>query len=96
MAQVIESLQCRIVQEAVVNALRHAQSKRIDIGAHADQHALTLSIRDHGRGLADDWQRAGRFGIRGMCERARSLGGDVRVTNALGGGVSVDATLPLG
>lgn len=87
---------CRIVQEAVVNALRHAQSKRIDIRAQTDRQSLTLSIRDHGQGLAEDWQRAGRFGIRGMCERARTLGGDVSVRNAPGGGVAVDATFPLG
>lgn len=86
---------CRIVQEAVVNALRHGAANRIEIAAHADKQALTLQIRDHGNGLPHDWQRPGHFGIRGMRERARALGGEVRVGNAPGQGVLVQATLPL-
>jgi two-component system, NarL family, sensor histidine kinase UhpB len=86
---------CRITQEAVVNALRHGASKRIEISAHADAHALTLQIRDDGHGLSADWQKPGHFGIRGMRERARTLGGEVRVDNAQDGGVIVQATLPL-
>ncbi len=87
---------CRIVQEAVVNALRHAHSARIEIAARGDGNNLVLSVRDRGHGLPPDWQRSGRFGIRGMRERARTLGGDVHVADADGGGVCVDAALPLG
>ena len=85
----------RIVQEATVNALRHANSRRIDISAGADAMALTLEIRDHGGGLPTDWNRPGHFGIRGMRERARMLGGEVQIENASGGGARVRATLPL-
>ena len=85
----------RIVQEAAINALRHGNPSRIGIAAHADARALTLEIRDDGCGLAADWQKPGHFGIRGMRERARMLGGDVRVENAGGRGVRVHATLPL-
>jgi two-component system sensor histidine kinase UhpB len=45
--------------------------------------------------LSSDWEKPGHFGIRGMQERARALGGDVTVTNADGGGVRVSAMLPL-
>ena len=86
---------CRIVQEAVVNALRHSHSKRIEISSHAEAKEIRLEIRDYGSGLPADWQRPGHFGIRGMCERARILGGDVRVDNVADGGVRVQATLPL-
>lgn len=86
---------CRIVQEAVVNAIRHGHTQRIDISARTEGSALLLEIRDHGDGLSDDWQRPGHFGIRGMCERARMLGGNVDVSNASAGGVVVRATLPL-
>ncbi|HXR63730.1 MAG TPA: sensor histidine kinase [Rudaea sp.] len=85
----------RIVQEAAINALRHAHAAHISIDARADAHALTLEIRDDGAGLAPDWQKPGHFGIRGMRERARMLGGEVRVENLQGGGVRVGATLPL-
>jgi two-component system sensor histidine kinase UhpB len=85
----------RIVQEAVTNALRHAKPRRIEIDARADQRTLALEIRDDGAGLPADWQRSGHFGVRGMRERARMLGGDVRLENIVGGGVRVGAMLPL-
>jgi two-component system sensor histidine kinase UhpB len=85
----------RIVQEAATNALRHARPAHISIDARADAHALALEIRDDGTGLAADWQKPGHFGIRGMRERARMLGGEVRVENLQGRGVRVGATLPL-
>jgi len=85
----------RIVQEAATNALRHGRPRRIDIDARADRGALVLEIRDDGAGLPADWQRPGHFGVRGMRERARTLGGEVSVANRAGGGTSVAATLPL-
>ncbi len=85
----------RIVQEAVTNALRHAQARRIDIELGSDPHALHIEVRDDGRGLPPDWQRPGHYGIRGMRERARALGGDVVVENITTGGVRTHAQLPL-
>jgi len=85
----------RIIQEATVNALRHSDTRRIDVAVQADAGKLSLDVRDHGRGLAPDWKKPGHFGIRGMCERARVLGGEGVVENAPGGGVRVRATLPL-
>ena len=85
----------RIVQEATTNALRHAQARRIEIGLDSDVHALRIEVRDDGRGLAPDWQRPGHYGVRGMRERARTLGGDVEVDNIESGGVRVCARLPL-
>jgi two-component system sensor histidine kinase UhpB len=85
----------RIVQEAVNNALRHARARRIAIDVRADAAQLAVEVRDDGVGLADDWRKPGHFGIRGMCERARVLGGDVVVEAAPGGGTRVVATLPL-
>ena len=85
----------RIVQEAATNALRHARPAQVSIDARADAHTLVLEIRDDGTGLAADWQKPGHFGIRGMRERARMLGGEVRVENMQERGVLVGATLPL-
>jgi two-component system sensor histidine kinase UhpB len=85
----------RILQEAVTNALRHAQAQRIDIALQADAGALLLDICDDGRGLPADWQRPGHYGLRGMADRARALGGDVRVENRASGGVHVHASIPL-
>jgi two-component system sensor histidine kinase UhpB len=85
----------RIVQEAATNALRHARGKHIWIDARADAGTLMLEIRDDGAGMPAEWQKPGHFGVRGMRERARTLGGEVRVENLSGRGVRVAATLPL-
>lgn len=85
----------RIVQEAVTNALRHAQARRIDIAVGVVDGALQVEVSDDGRGLAADWRRPGHYGVRGMHERARALGGEVDVGDHDGGGVRVRARLPL-
>lgn len=85
----------RIVQEATTNALRHAQAQRIAIELAGTADALLIEVRDDGRGLAPDWQRPGHYGLRGMRERARALGGEFEVENLDGGGVRVQARLPL-
>jgi two-component system sensor histidine kinase UhpB len=85
----------RILQEAVTNALRHADAQRIDIRLESRADLLCLEVADDGRGLAEDWQRAGRFGVRGMRERARALGGEVEIGNRDDGGTRVFARLPL-
>jgi two-component system sensor histidine kinase UhpB len=85
----------RILQEAVTNALRHADARQIAIRIDGDGGALLLEIIDDGRGLPQDWQRPGHFGVRGMRERARSLGGDLEIENSPEGGTRVSVRLPL-
>jgi two-component system sensor histidine kinase UhpB len=85
----------RILQEAVTNALRHADARTITIRIGSDVHALLLDVVDDGRGLPQDWQRPGHFGVRGMRERARALGGEIEIENRREGGTRVHARLPL-
>ena len=85
----------RILQEAVTNALRHASASSIGIRIEGDDSALVLDVVDDGRGLSQDWQRRGHFGVRGMRERARALGGELDVENRDEGGTRVHARLPL-
>lgn len=85
----------RILQEAVTNALRHGQARRISIRVGTEADTLALEVLDDGRGLAQDWQRPGHFGVRGMRERARSLGGELDIGNRDEGGTRVALRLPL-
>jgi len=85
----------RIVQEAVTNALRHANAQKIAIRIGSDAASLLLDVVDDGRGLSPDWQRPGHFGVRGMRERARALGGDLVIENRAEGGTRVHLRLPL-
>ncbi len=81
-----------IGQEAVANALRHAAPSAIAIHLRYDVDALSLTIRDDGRGFlrADAAQsRRGHFGIPVMEERARKIGGSLRLHSAVGAGTEV-------
>lgn len=81
-----------IGQEAVSNAIRHAQPTRIIIHLKYDVDSLSLSIRDDGIGFyASDRQtsRRGHFGIPVMEERARKLGGTLRLQTSIDGGTEV-------
>jgi ligand-binding sensor domain-containing protein/signal transduction histidine kinase len=81
-----------IGQEAVSNAMRHGQPSHIAVHLKYESDALNLSIRDDGRGfLAADRSasRRGHFGIPVMEERARKLGGTLRLQTTAGIGTEV-------
>jgi two-component system sensor histidine kinase UhpB len=71
----------RIVQEAVTNAIRHADASALRIRQEANSAAIVITISDNGRGITPE-ELAGRksFGIVGMQERAKTFGGKVRIT----------------
>ena len=88
----------RIFQEAVTNAIRHSQARTITARlAATDGPRLVLTVRDDGVGMTDEQRRGGHgsLGLVGMHERARALGGEVRVTSSPGKGTTVVMTLPL-
>jgi signal transduction histidine kinase len=81
-----------IGQEAVSNAIRHAECSRIVVHLRYDSDSLSLSIRDDGHGfLPSDrsLSRRGHFGIPVMEERARKLGGSFRIQTSAGVGTEV-------
>jgi signal transduction histidine kinase len=87
----------RIGQEAVTNALRHADPTSILIRLHYFGNALNLSVRDDGRGFQPSIvyeAMRGHFGIPMMEERARKLGGTLRVESVIGRGTEVIVSVP--
>jgi signal transduction histidine kinase len=80
-----------IGQEAVTNAIRHAESSNIHVGLRYDNESLRLTVCDNGRGfdLSDHAIRAGHFGILVMEERARKLGGVLHITTSADLGTEV-------
>jgi len=85
----------RVVQEGLINALRHSQASRIDIRVAADAQRIAVTVDDNGVGLPRDWARPGHFGLRGLADRVAQLGGHFEVGNRAGGGASVGAQIPL-
>jgi len=87
----------RIVQESITNAVRHAAAAEIAISVKNEDGAIDISIIDNGKGMeVQDFHSDVDFGLLGMRERAHSLGGEFKLTSALGDGVSIHITLPLG
>jgi two-component system NarL family sensor kinase len=88
----------RIAQEALNNAVQHAQAENVTVRVRCDEDSLTLSIFDDGVGFElptrpDLLTRAGHFGLLGMRERATLLGGSFRIHTAPGGGTRVTVHL---
>ena len=86
----------RVVQEGLINALRHAQASRVDIAVICNDRRIVATVIDDGIGLAADWTRPGHFGLRGLAERVRQLGGTFDIGQQDGRGVCLTAHIPLG
>jgi signal transduction histidine kinase len=86
----------RIAQEALNNAAKHAETKAADVEMIFDAYALTLSVRDFGRGIlqAKQSNRLG-IGVIAMRERAGLLGGSLSISSTPGAGTTVTLMMPL-
>jgi signal transduction histidine kinase len=90
----------RIVQEAVTNAMRHAEARHISVALHKDDRELEIVVRDNGVGfnVMHAQQRAAQgqsLGLLGMEERIRLLEGRLSIHSSPGNGTEVMASIPL-
>lgn len=85
----------RIVQEALRNVARHAQAERVVVRLDVGPGRVRGTVVDDGRGVPDQPVRGRHFGVRGMRERARLLGGWCHVGTRPAGGTRVVFELPL-
>lgn len=92
----------RIVQESITNAVRHADASEIIVSVtnqldESNVSQLSISIADNGKGMKVlDFHSDVDFGLLGMRERAQSLDGTFQLDSALGEGVTILVTIPLG
>jgi signal transduction histidine kinase len=88
----------RIAGEALRNASRHAQARQIEVEIRYDDRELRLRVRDDGKGIdpkvLKDEGCAGHFGLHGMRERAKLVGGKLDVWSELDAGTEVELTIP--
>lgn len=92
----LQTVLFRTAQEALANAARHAQARRIRIRLQRRDEALLLEVRDDGRGCDPDAALAsGGNGLSGMRERLRLYGGRLELAGAPGAGLRLSARLPL-
>ncbi len=86
----------RIFQEALTNVAKHAGATRVTVTLRRQRQHLTLAICDNGRGIVPaDRLKPHSFGLRGMSERARALGGTLTLSPAPGGGTMVTIKIRL-
>jgi signal transduction histidine kinase len=83
----------RIGQEAIANAVRHADASKMEISLIYEASAWRLLIEDDGRGFPSGEDSAG-FGIRGMGKRAESIGATLDIRSSPGKGTSVQVRVP--
>lgn len=93
----------RVVQEAITNAVRHADASEMIITVSnqfddkLQQNQLIIDISDNGKGMEiQDFHSDVDFGLLGMRERAHSLGGTFKLVSSLGAGLKIHVSIPLG
>ena len=85
----------RIAQEALRNAVKHAQADRVDLTLNADLEFLDLEVRDFGRGFDPAAGRRQRgLGLASMEERVRLVGGELSISSSPGQGTSIQVRVP--
>jgi len=86
----------RTVQEALTNVGKHAAATQVVVDLALTGGVLSLEISDNGRGLASaDLAKASSFGIRGLRERAATVGGWIDLSSRQGRGTSLILSVPL-
>jgi signal transduction histidine kinase len=88
----------RIGAEALVNAVRHAAAREIEVEISFLPHELLVRVRDDGQGIPTDilkaGARSGHWGLPGMRERATRLGAKLSIWSKAGDGTEIELRVP--
>jgi two-component system, NarL family, sensor kinase len=89
----------RVVQEAIHNVYRHADASVVSIQLKLSEKDVSLSVEDNGKGFdfneISEITGSGKFGLVGIRERVRLLGGTFRIESAPGTGTCIYVHVPL-
>lgn len=85
----------RVVQEALTNLARHSGAATADVEVRREREALRVTVADDGRGFEADGPAADGFGLSGMAERVRILGGRMAIDTAPGEGTRIRVSVPV-
>jgi len=91
----LETAVYRVVQEALNNAVRYSQSDSVLVELTVREGWVRVAVEDWGVGFEPSQVQGNRFGLRGIRERARLLGGRAHVDSAPGLGTCISAEFPL-
>lgn len=85
----------RVAQEALTNSARHSGATQVTVRLVATATAVSLAVRDDGRGFDPDAVGPTGLGIQSMRERLAACGGTLTIRSQVGAGTELRATLPL-
>ncbi|MGO9540241.1 MAG: two-component regulator propeller domain-containing protein [Terriglobales bacterium] len=88
----------RLTVEALRNAFRHAAAQNVEVEIRYDEKYFRLRVRDDGKGIPSDVLsgdgREGHYGLPGMRERAKLVGGKLAIWTELDGGTEIELNIP--
>ncbi|MEN1967330.1 histidine kinase [Lentibacillus sp. N15] len=84
----------RLVQEAVQNAIKHAEATLIKVKMEINKQCLTVAIKDNGKGFDATVKKDKSFGLIGMRERLEMLEGTMKINSVIGDGTTILINLP--
>jgi signal transduction histidine kinase/ligand-binding sensor domain-containing protein len=88
----------RLATEALRNAFRHAAAKNVEVEICYDEKYFRLRVRDDGKGISSDVFRGdgleGHYGLHGMRERAKLVGGKLTIWTELDSGTEIEIIIP--
>ena len=88
----------RVVTEALRNSFRHAAAQNVEVEIRYDQKYFRVRVRDDGKGIPSDVLRGdgreGHYGLHGMRERAKLVGGKLTIWTELDSGTEIELIIP--
>lgn len=87
----------RVFQETLNNIMKHAMAKQVQVKICKTEKYVELVVSDNGKGFDESSRNKPRsFGLRGIQERIKYLGGNVKITSEPGKGAQIAVSVPLG
>ena len=88
----------RLAVEGLRNAFRHAEAQNLEVEIRYDEKYFRLRVRDDGKGIGPEVLRGdgreGHYGLHGMKERAKLVGGKLMIWSEVNSGTEIDLTIP--
>lgn len=91
----VDAAAYRVIQESITNVVRHANATRAQVNVSVHHSWLQISVTDNGCGAMTAAKANGGYGMAGMSERVRLLGGSLTTRSSAGVGFAVRATIPV-
>jgi PAS domain S-box-containing protein len=92
---ILENALYRIVQEALTNACKHGKSKKVTVAMTQEGQDVRVEVRDWGVGFNPGSVGKGHFGLEGIRQRVRLLGGRLTIDSTPGSGTRIQVVVPI-